>query len=351
MPRSEHGDEPEAGEEGPEKSGGRRKRIDLSVAQVAGAGVATLTAATAASYLNVYGTVIGTAVMAVLSTSAAPVIQHWITRSSEQAKELADKKAARHAGARSLVRPGAADPEFDGNAIPAADAGLHGPLGDPDAARTTAMPVLGRDLPGQTVAHGFGNPEAPAVVGGPAAPDATELMPAAHESYTGDPDGSGEGPGGERPKRGRRTAVVSAAAVFVLVMLVILAFELFTGRSLTAWTQGQDEPTSPSLLGGNSVTAQVEEEAPEDTGDEPTPTEDVPGTGEPETEAPADPEPTPTPEETGPDAPEETTDPVDPPVDEGTPEEPGGAEAPDPGTGEAPENGAQPEPAPQAPAE
>lgn len=367
MPRPDHGDEFEAEGEGSEESKGRKKRIDLSVAQVAGAGVATLTAATAASYLNVYGTVIGTGVMAVLSTSAAPVIQHWITRSSEQAKELAEKKSAKQAGAQALVE---SDAEVESNAHQAGfdtdatrvvnpDApnpyGFPEPPEDADATRTMAMPMVGRDLPGQSVAHGFGNPEDPAVVGGPAA-GATELMPQVGDGPGGRdgldaPDGfdeSGEGAEAERPKRSWRTAAISAAAVFTLVMLVILAFELLTGRSLTAWTQGQDEPTSPSLFGGQSAPAQVEEETPESTGDDQPQGENAPGTQEPGTDVPVDPEPTTPPAEPQPEVPGGgQTDPTGPPVDGGEPVEPGDGEAPDPGAENPPEgNNAPPEPAP-----
>lgn len=385
MPRPDHEDESEARGEGPEE-GDRRRRIDLSLAQVAGAGVATLTAATAASYLNVYGTVIGTGVMAVLSTSAAPIIQHWITRSGEQAKglaEKAEKKAAKHTVARSLVdtdaeartdeqlsgfgtaefgqagtgQTGFGSPGAAPGATRVADTGFPEPFDlpeDDDATRTMAMPTVGRDLPGQTVAHGFGNPEDPTLVGGPAEADATALIPSVsgHTArFTGaadDEDADGES-GADRPRRGWRAAVISAAAVFTLVMLVILAFELMTGRSLTAWTQGQDEPTSPSLFGGHSAPAQVEEdtsETPEtDGGDQPADEGDT-GTQQPETEQPVGPETGTPPVETEPETPGGgQPDPTGPPADGGEPEEPGGGEVPDPGSRPQPEGEPAPEPA------
>ncbi|MEU3017634.1 hypothetical protein ABZ635_09625 [Nocardiopsis sp. NPDC007018] len=379
MPRPDHEDEFEAREEGPEKERGRRKRIDLSVAQVAGAGVATLTAATAASYLNVYGTVIGTGVMAVLSTSAAPVIQHWITRSGEQAKGLAEKaerKAAHHTAVRSLVDTEAearaderlSDPSTAvfGQAGPAGTGRLLGaPHGsgtegtdlrdEDDATRTMAMPAVGTDLPGQTLAHGFGNPEDPTLVGGSTENDATRVLGAvggsagAHTRETpGGTGGGGDAP--DRPRRGWRTVVIPAAAVFTLVMLVILAFELLTGRSLTAWTQGQDEPTSPSLLGGHSSQVQDEEE-PEDapvTHDGGRPSDDGDtGSTRPETDRPEAPETGTPPTGTDPQTPEGgQTDPTAPPVDGGEQVDPGGGEAPDPGSRpQQPEGEPAPEPA------
>ncbi|WP_431871288.1 hypothetical protein [Nocardiopsis eucommiae] len=375
MPRPDE-DEFEARGEGPEEEKGRKRRIDLSVAQVAGAGVATLTAATAASYLNVYGTVIGTGVMAVLSTSAAPIIQHWITRSGEQAKGLAGKaerKAAHHTSVRSLVDTEAearADEPLNAPETAAFEqagfvsmgfdtgTGVSEPFDlpeDDDATRTMAMPTVGRDLPGQTVAHGFGNPEDPTLVGGPSGADATELLPAVDGGSTrasgptrADTDDEA---GSEGPKRGWRTAVISAAAVFTLVMLVILAFELATGRSLTAWTQGQDEPTSPSLFGGHSSQVQDEEEPVEtpatDGGDQPAGEEGT-GTQRPEPEEqPVGPETGTPPVETGPETPGGggQPDPTEPPVDGGEPVDPGGGGVPDPGTRPQPEGDPAPEPA------
>ncbi|MBR8741779.1 hypothetical protein [Nocardiopsis sp. MG754419] len=333
MPRPEHGgrDEPrergrsaehsdaDARDEpsGEGEEGGRRPRIDLSVAQVAGAGVATLTAATAASYLNVYGTVIGTAVMAVLSTSAAPVIQHWITRSGEQAKGLADK--SRHPRSRSFVgRPEPATPVDVDDATVGFEAPT--PFRDADdATRTMAMPSLGRDLPGQTLAHGFGNPADPTRPHDPITDEATELLPQVpHGEHTG---ASAAEDDDARPRRGPRTALITAGVVFTLVMLVILAFELLTGRSLTAWTQGQDEPTSPSLLGGQSAPAETQGEDDTGTPDE-EPAQRDPGTDTtPDTDT--DPvEPGTNPDDRDSDVPTRPTDPVDPPVEEPEPEQP-----------------------------
>lgn len=326
-------------------------RIDLSVAQVVGAGMATLTAATAASYLNVYGTVIGTAVMAVLSTSATPVIQHWITRSGERAKGLAEKAKQPQAA------PFAERPE---PAIERDDLGATAAFQESeDATRTMAMPSLGHDLPGRTLAHGFGNPADPDRPHDPVPGEPTELLPSVgprDRSEAVASDTTGEE--GTRPKRGRRAVLIPAGVVFVLVMMVILAFELLTGRSLTAWTQGQDEPTSPSLLGGQSAPAHTDEdEDDEDTDtsvrdqepqEEGTDTAPGTGTGDPD-------EPGTTPGDQGTDTPTVPTEPAEPPVEEPEPELPGEPAEPEPGDDEqggdapqdgAPRNGTQGEPAP-----
>lgn len=325
--RSESKEEEDKGDKSGDKQG---KRIELSVAQVAGAGVATLTAATAASYLNVYGTVIGTAVMAVLSTSATPVIQHWITRSGEQAKELAEK--AKQTQDRNLVER----PE------PATEHGEEFSFESPDdATRTMALPTLGQNLPGQTLAHGFGNPADPARPHDPITDEATALLPQASPEDPGLARNAFED-GKARPERGWRAVLIPAGVVFVLVMLVILAFELFTGRSLTAWTQGQDEPTSPSLLGGHSAPAQPDEdevplepEVGQDPGDDPRP-----GSGPwSNTEEPVDPGTVPGDRETG--TPTSPTVPPQPPAEGPQTEGPG--DQVDPGEGD----GSQGEGAPQ----
>lgn len=69
------------------------KKLDLSVAQVAGTSLATVAAAVLASQLGVYGTIGGAAVVSVVATAGGPVIQHFFRRTGDQL--------------RGTVRPGA----------------------------------------------------------------------------------------------------------------------------------------------------------------------------------------------------------------------------------------------------
>ncbi|GAA1100242.1 hypothetical protein GCM10009605_40130 [Nocardiopsis composta] len=220
-----------------------KKKINLSAPQVIAGGIATLTAATAASFLGVYGTILGAAVMSVMSTAGTAVTQHFLERSRDKAKEVVG------AGLTVVHRGGPSDPS------------------DPDAA---AGPGRYRD------------PEATAVfgsVGTAGAADATRAMPS-----LGDPHRDGAGP--ERDEEPRtwwqryRMLVIPAAVVFAGVMLVILVFELFTGRSLSDTVHGRDGHSSPSLMGGSSQSQEVDDEAP-DTGA-------TPGTGEDGGTAPQD---------------------------------------------------------------
>lgn len=238
MARTEHHEDLEEEEE----EGGKKKRVDLSLSQVTGAGAATLAAATAASYLNVYGTVIGAAVMAALSTLVSPMLQHWFSRSGEQARQLAEKAVAR----TGVPVPNLARTKSDSDTE-----AMHGNVRSSGVEQTRELP----ETTGDTV--------------------------------TGDTD-AGDPPSEPEGRRGWRSLAVPAAAVFILVMLVILVFELFTGRSLTSWTRGSEEPSAPTLFGG-SVSAPVHPEEGTEAPDTPQegpdampgrPEEQAPGTGE-----------------------------------------------------------------------
>ncbi|MFJ6694537.1 hypothetical protein ACIQM4_00485 [Streptomyces sp. NPDC091272] len=65
-----------------------KRRIDLSVAQVAGSAVAAVVAAVLASKLGVYGTVIGAGVVSVVATSGGTIFQHFFRRTGEQLREV-----------------------------------------------------------------------------------------------------------------------------------------------------------------------------------------------------------------------------------------------------------------------
>ncbi|MCX4627059.1 hypothetical protein [Streptomyces sp. NBC_01443] len=74
--------EPESGTDG-------TKKLDLSVAQIAGSSLATVAAALLASKLGVYGTILGAGVVSVVATAGGPVIQHLFKRTGDQLRESA----------------------------------------------------------------------------------------------------------------------------------------------------------------------------------------------------------------------------------------------------------------------
>ncbi|MGW0769603.1 hypothetical protein [Streptomyces sp. NPDC002676] len=67
----------------------RRKRIELSVPQVAGSALAAVVAAKLASYFGVYGTILGAGVVSVVATCGGPLFQHFFRRTGEQLRETA----------------------------------------------------------------------------------------------------------------------------------------------------------------------------------------------------------------------------------------------------------------------
>lgn len=70
-----------------------KKKLDLSVAQVAGSSLATVAAAVLASGMGLYGTIIGAGVVSVVATAGGPVIQHFFRRTGDQLRETARPKA------------------------------------------------------------------------------------------------------------------------------------------------------------------------------------------------------------------------------------------------------------------
>ncbi|MFH8220702.1 hypothetical protein ACH4C2_20465 [Streptomyces sp. NPDC018057] len=80
--RPENAGQPGAGEEAP------RRRIDLSVPQVAGSAVAAVVAAKLASYFGVYGTILGAGLVSVVATCGGSVFQHFFRRTGEQIRTV-----------------------------------------------------------------------------------------------------------------------------------------------------------------------------------------------------------------------------------------------------------------------
>ncbi|MFJ4471630.1 hypothetical protein ACIP2X_29690 [Streptomyces sp. NPDC089424] len=64
-----------------------RRRIDLSVPQVAGGAVAAVVAAKLASYFGVYGTILGAGLVSVVATCGGSLFQHFFTRTGEQLRD------------------------------------------------------------------------------------------------------------------------------------------------------------------------------------------------------------------------------------------------------------------------
>ncbi|MEU9029072.1 hypothetical protein AB0D46_16435 [Streptomyces sp. NPDC048383] len=102
------------GETGPEQAD-EVKKLDLSVAQIAGTSLATVGAALLASQLGVYGTIVGAGVVSVVATAGGPVIGHVFRRTGDQLREGARPRGRQvpplpGPDARTAVLPAAAEP-------------------------------------------------------------------------------------------------------------------------------------------------------------------------------------------------------------------------------------------------
>jgi hypothetical protein len=266
----------------------RRAVPDLSTTQLVAGGLATLAAAVGASFLGVYGTIVGAAFMSVASTAGAAVCKHFLDQGREQLKERSHPHGAGAAGearaaaeratdadpTRTVVWPGG----FDGG-------------GDPSATRF--------DLP----------PDVTRVDRSPAETVADDLAAAATAS-------GGVGPEGRSPRDAawrdafrstldwarRRWAVlaVSSVAVFAVVMAGITVMEKITDRPASGWVGANDGrgTTWGNLGGGNGGGGggtPTESPSPEGTQDDTSRPGDDPSSGP---DAPTSPAPRPSQEPT-----------------------------------------------------
>ncbi|KUL52816.1 hypothetical protein ADL22_04710 [Streptomyces sp. NRRL F-4489] len=256
----------------------KEKRIDLSLAQVAGSALAAAVAAYLAGQLGVYGTIIGAGVVSVVATTGGTIFQHLFRRTGEQIKEAAVTTRPRPrrvstSRSRSTTTRSAATapppagptmvlPTFDKHgtedpvtSVAARDTGPDAtrtqliprhrqepPGDDPEATRLMARPVertmaLGRaavpDTDATTVLPGVGTPGNP----GPGSGDAGRVPPGTEETTA---------TYGTR-LRGWKRPALGALAVFVLAMGAVTATELVTGET----PSGQQGTTLGNLTTGN----------------------------------------------------------------------------------------------------
>lgn len=74
------------------------RKIQLSLSQVAAGAAATASAAVAASFLGVYGTIIGAAIMSVVSTVGTTLYEHTIHSSKDKLKDIREAHVTRAPG-------------------------------------------------------------------------------------------------------------------------------------------------------------------------------------------------------------------------------------------------------------
>jgi len=127
----------------------RHKMPDLSTTQLIASGMATLAAAWGASYLGVYGTILGAAFMSVASTAGAAICKHYLDQGKEQLHErthLQEAAQEEEAARGAAVAATSADPTRTARWL--GDANATRFMDDPNATRKDGLPTLGDLAPG-----------------------------------------------------------------------------------------------------------------------------------------------------------------------------------------------------------
>jgi hypothetical protein len=178
---------------------GGKDGLDISTPKVVGGALAATTAAVAASFLGVTGTVIGAAVASVATTGGNTVYTHYIERGHRRLRE------------RGLI------------------------TGAPDTGDVAAQDEEGLARAAHATVREHGPAERPRTLD-----DAVPLDPGTAEvprlTHT------------VSPRRAWTMMAVATAAIFALSMGGILAFELLSGKPLAATVHGRDG--SGTSLGG-----------------------------------------------------------------------------------------------------
>ncbi|MEV7190599.1 hypothetical protein AB0N81_02155 [Streptomyces sp. NPDC093510] len=144
-------EKPDSGKESKDQEEPEEKRrLDLSVPQVAGSAIAAVVAAKLASNLGVYGTILGAGVVSAIATCGGTVFQHFFKRTGEQIRDVTVQ--AKPKARQVPVTPDAQVPETFRTATHTRAMGATGPVTttwgrpqpagtDADADATTVLPA------------------------------------------------------------------------------------------------------------------------------------------------------------------------------------------------------------------
>ncbi len=245
---------------------GERPRLEINWVQSAGGSLAAVSSAVLLSTFGVAGTLIGAAVGSLVITVGGALYSYSIRATRQRVATAQTIAAARIGLVQARARAASAE-GAEGTQRAAAD------TAEELAAAEVDLDRAGAELGGESV-------------------ERSERL--SYRSVLG----------GLPWKR----IVASATTVFVVAMLMILAFELLAGRAVSSYTGGSDpdrRTSIPGIDGGDDDDAeQPEEQQPEaPDGEEEVPPEDEPDEIEPTVEptepVPSEPAPTdPTPEPT-----------------------------------------------------
>ncbi|MEU5882311.1 hypothetical protein [Spirillospora sp. NPDC047279] len=306
----------------------RHKLPDLSTTGLVASGVATLAAAWGASYLGVYGTILGAAFMSVASTAGAAVGKHYLDQGKEQLREmthLQEQQAARGAASRATSSDPTRTVAWPGDV----DATRF--MDDPNATRVDGLRALGGD-PNVTRADDATRADIARAadvtrVDGPPTEAVADALAAEAGEEAVKEAASRAALRNTKEWVKRRWAVlaVSSVAVFALVIGGITIFEWRTGAAFG----NSGGKVSNAFTGGGGG-----DEKPDDRPSERTPS-DGPSTG-PSDGPSGEPTPTPTGGSGQPTAPETSPSAPEPAPSEQTPAPTPSASTPDDGGADTP---------------
>ncbi|MFI1257455.1 hypothetical protein ACH4U6_27240 [Streptomyces netropsis] len=235
----------------------KNKRLELSVAQVAGSALAACIAALLAGKLGVYGTIIGAGVVSVVATTGGTIFQHLFKRTGEKITEATVQAAkpklrqvpVRDAGRAIENAAGRAGGERhngwsgrDADAttvMPAADGPRPG-MPDPDRTRLLRQAEATQMLPeidATQALHQAGPSAGAGAHAGAHSGAGSEPHPDQHADTFSDTFGDSfndtfsDGTTHGTRLRGWKRPLLAAGAVFVLAMGTVTAVELVQGSS------------------------------------------------------------------------------------------------------------------------
>ena len=260
-----------------------RAGIDLNTVQIVASMGAAVTGAILTSYLGDGGTIAGTAVGSGVSTAGFAIYKHYLARTKEKVAPViaghAPKwspttqassrraAAAEQTEARTAASPGRAVPGDDRTRPDPGQADPQRPYPwpadprqtDPRQAATETMPAFGTARMGATGHSGRDGYTGPDGRNGNAGPNGT-TRPSGNGT-AGGPGKHGRAAGGTGNRNGLRgrpgwlVVAASAAAVFLVAMLVITLIEFGTGKPIDAsvWGRKATGTTLGNVTGGRSA--------------------------------------------------------------------------------------------------
>lgn len=338
-------EKPDSGKESKDQEEPEEKRrLDLSVPQVAGSAIAAVVAAKLASNLGVYGTIFGAGVVSAIATCGGTVFQHFFKRTGEQIRDVTVQAKPK---ARQVPVPAAKQvPETfrtaaytGGTAAYKGAVGATGPVtttwGRPqptdadksaEADATTVLPTAG-DADPTTVLPTAGDADPttvlPSVAAGlepdadrtqllgsvdPAELDATQLVPRDDATRVLRTTGQDPAPSYEPPLpseeftegtthrsqvRSWKRPLIAAAVVFGVAMAGITTYEVVSGQDLSGGkgttigngisgrNSSPEKPSTPSVEPSGQPSDNGTPETGDGSGKDGGATQDPNGTGTP----------------------------------------------------------------------